>query len=124
MLAGAAFAALIVAAAPAAAVSPLQTPSSASFASNSPIASFYAARRGAPFWLRSGAYSPEAQQLLALLRRAPLDGLASGPALAEQAQALMTRASLGDAAALAQADQLLSNAWVLYVEALETPPPG
>ena len=36
----------------------------------------------------------------------------------------MARARTGDAAALASADKLLSNAWVQYVGALQTPPAG
>lgn len=36
----------------------------------------------------------------------------------------MARASTGDRAALAQADRLLSNAWIMYVEALQQPPSG
>jgi murein L,D-transpeptidase YcbB/YkuD len=48
----------------------------------------------------------------------------SGPGYAAQAQALIERAQNGDSSALAAADQLLSTAWVQYVEALQTPPTG
>ena len=68
--------------------------------------------------------SSAANELMGILQRAPLDGLASGPALALQAQSLAARASTGDAAALGQADRLLSTAWVMYVQALQTPPAG
>src|SRR5439155_12665143 len=59
-----------------------------------------------------------------ILQRASLDGLPSGPALALEAQSLVARASTGDTAALASGDRLLSAAWVMYVEALQTPPAG
>jgi murein L,D-transpeptidase YcbB/YkuD len=62
--------------------------------------------------------------LISILQRAPLDGLPSGPALALQAQSLMARASTGDPQALADADRLLTTAWVLYVQALQRPPAG
>jgi murein L,D-transpeptidase YcbB/YkuD len=88
------------------------------------VDAFYASRGGAPLWLHSGSNSSAANELFGILQRAPLDGFASGPALALQAQSLAARASTGDAAALAQADRLLSTAWVMYVEALQTPPAG
>ena len=75
-------------------------------------------------WLRSGADSSAARELIGVLQRAPLDGLESGPALATQAQALMARAQGGDKAALGAADRLLSVAWVSYVQALQQPPSG
>jgi murein L,D-transpeptidase YcbB/YkuD len=88
------------------------------------VDAFYASRRGAPLWLRNGPNSSAANELIGVLQRAPLDGLASGPALALQAQSLVGTASTGDAAALGQADRLLSTAWVMYVQALQTPPAG
>jgi murein L,D-transpeptidase YcbB/YkuD len=126
LLAGVACAALTVLSVPAAAVtSPEQlTVPAINTPADQAVAGFYAARRGAPLWLRAGADSSAARQLVGVLQRAPLDGLASGPALAAQAQALMARAELGDASALASADRLLSTAWVLYVQAVQTPPPG
>jgi murein L,D-transpeptidase YcbB/YkuD len=75
-------------------------------------------------WLRSGADSSAARELIGALQRAQLDGLASGPALAAEAQALMARAQSGDPAALAAADRFLSASWVSYVQALQTPPAG
>jgi len=56
--------------------------------------------------------------LINVLERAPLDGLASGPALAAQARALIAR---GDTAG---ADRLLSAAWGRYVQTLQRPPSG
>jgi murein L,D-transpeptidase YcbB/YkuD len=92
--------------------------------SNQAVASFYVGRHGAPLWLRDGPDSSAARELIAVLERAPLDGFANGPALALQARQLLGRAQAGDAAALATADRLLSSAWVMYVQALQTPPAG
>jgi len=50
--------------------------------------------------------------------------MANGPGLAAQAQALLARADAGDPEARASAEQLLSAAWVQYIEALQTPPAG
>jgi murein L,D-transpeptidase YcbB/YkuD len=126
MLAGAACAALIPLAMPAAAATSPSLPVEAQLPSSpdQAVTAFYASRRNAPLWLRGGAATPAARDLIATLQRAPLDGLSSGPALAAEAQALIARAQSGDAAALAGAERLLSTAWILYVQALETPPAG
>jgi murein L,D-transpeptidase YcbB/YkuD len=86
------------------------------------VDSFYASRGGAPLWLAHGPDGAAARELVAVLKRSPLDGLAQGPMLAAQAETLMARAAGGDRAALGDADRLLSTAWVLYVQALQTPP--
>jgi L,D-transpeptidase YcbB len=88
------------------------------------VNAFYASRGGAPLWLRSGATSPAASELIGILERAPLDGLNSGPALAMQAQDLIVQAQSGDSAALMAADRLLSAAWMSYVETLQRPTSG
>jgi murein L,D-transpeptidase YcbB/YkuD len=88
------------------------------------VDNFYSARHGAPLWLRNGARSAAASELIGVLQRASLDGFAGGPALAAQAQQLLLRAQSGDPAALMAADRLLSAAWVQYVQALQTPPSG
>jgi murein L,D-transpeptidase YcbB/YkuD len=88
------------------------------------VDSFYASRHGAPLWLRGGADSAAARELIGVLDRAPLDGLDSGPALAAQAEAMIANAQTGNPAALGAADRLLSAAWVSYVQALQQPPSG
>lgn len=126
ILAGAAVAALSAAPVPAfaAATTPsLAAPSSYGDA-GAALDAFYAARQNAPLWLRGGPGGSAANELIGVLQRAPLDGMSNGPALAVQAQALMARASTGDAEALRQADRLLSTAWIEYVRALQTPPAG
>jgi murein L,D-transpeptidase YcbB/YkuD len=88
------------------------------------VQAFYANRGGAPLWLRSGADSTAARELIGILDRAPLDGLDNGPMLAAQAQALLARAQSGDRSAVDAADRLLSAAWVSYVQAVQRPPAG
>ena len=122
MLAGVACAALMGLSLPAEAATSSQLP--ASFSAADPVSAFYATRNGAPLWFRSGTDSSAAHELIGILQRAALDGMQNGPALAQQAQALLARAGSGDPAALADADRLLSSAWVQYVQALQTPPAG
>ena len=75
-------------------------------------------------WLNQGRSNAGAQALIGVLRRAPLDGLDSGPALAARAETLLQRAAAGDPAAASEADQLLSTAWTHYVQTLERRAPG
>lgn len=75
-------------------------------------------------WVANGIPTAGASALVGVLRRAQLDGLDSGPALAARAETLLQRASAGDAGAAAEAEQLLSTAWVRYVQALERPVAG
>ena len=86
------------------------------------VGNFYTHRGNTPLWLRGDGAA--AREFIGVLQRAPLDGFASGPAIAAQAQGLLARATAGDAQAQASADRLLSSAWVRYVEALQTPPAG
>jgi murein L,D-transpeptidase YcbB/YkuD len=126
LLAGAAYAALLGLAVPVSAATSSELPGAAlvSPSATQAVNTFYASRGGAPLWLRSGADSGAARSLIAILQRAPIDGLAAGPALAAQAQSLMAQAQFGDQAALAAADRQLSLAWVSYVETLQRPPAG
>lgn len=127
LLVGAAGAALLGLALPVSAATSPEVPGAAGVFTPSQaqaVNAFYASRGGAPLWLRSGADSSAARELIGVLARAQLDGLDNGPALAAQAQALMGRAEAGDPAALAAADRLLSVAWVSYVDALQRPPAG
>lgn len=123
ILSGAACAVLTVLFAPATGVI-AQTSAGTGLAEAQAVTDFYAARGEAPVWLRTGAGSPAAQELIGVLERAPLDGFAGGPAIAAQAQALLLSAQTGKPGALPAADHLLSTAWVQYVQALQTPPPG
>jgi murein L,D-transpeptidase YcbB/YkuD len=125
LLVGAACAALLGTAVPVSAATTPELPGVAiSPSARQAVDSFYASRHGAPLWLRSGADSPAARELIGALDRAPLDGLDSGPALAAQAEAMIANAQAGNPAALGAADRLLSAAWVSYVQALQQPPSG
>ena len=126
MLAGVACAALMVLSAPVAAQTIPELPlgSVAQYSANPAVRNFYVARGGAPLWLKAGVDSPAARELIGVLERAQLDGMANGPAAAAEAQAMLARAQSGDPTAIAGADRILSNAWVQYVQALENPPTG
>ena len=87
------------------------------------VAAVYNQYKIKPLWFRNGTPTVAATQLVQILRRAPVDGLASGPQLADQIEASI-RASGGNPAAVAQAEQLLSSAWVLYVQTIKRPTNG
>src|SRR4051794_27275512 len=106
MLAGAACAASMIFAAPVQAATNPEMPTAAQSYGptvDQAVSVFYASRRGAPLWLGSGPNSPAAREFISILRRAPLDGLQSGPALAAQAEQLIANAQAGDPSALARA---------------------
>ena len=91
----------------------------------SSVAGVYDAHGIQPIWFRNGSVDDAAvTQLVAILQRAPFDGLAEGPQLAAQVQSAVAQASTGEAAAKVAADRTLSAAWVQYVQALRRPTPG
>jgi murein L,D-transpeptidase YcbB/YkuD len=99
---------------------------------------FYAARPGMLLWLRSAETRAAAAKLPQILRRATLDGLADGPALAASVEAAIARSAAAavpaaaPAAGLATAvpaasqtdDKIISTAWVRYVQAIKAPVAG
>src|SRR5687767_5889616 len=95
----------------------------ASLPSASAVSAFYKTYRTSPMWFRGAAASPGAARLVAVLKRAPFDGLASGPQLASLVEAAIARASTGNSADVMAAEQTLSSAWVTYVQALKRPTP-
>lgn len=121
----AALAALLPVGLPAIAAVPAVTPVAAAPAlpSTAGVERFYASRANAPLWFKTGAGSA-ASDLVAILRRAQLDGLSGGPELAARAEAAIQRARSGNPADLAQAERTLSAAWALYVQALSKPAAG
>ena len=125
MLGGVALAALTVLSMPVAAATSPELPTAPAYnlAADQAVNAFYASRGGAPLWLRNGGDSAGARELIGVLQRASLDGMASGPAIAAQAQALLARGQ-SDPTTVAAADRLLSSGWVQYVQALQTPPSG
>ncbi|HVM37588.1 MAG TPA: L,D-transpeptidase family protein [Sphingomicrobium sp.] len=88
------------------------------------VSAFYSRWRAAPIWFQGPVARPAARQLAGILRRAPLDGLASGPQLAAEVEAAIARAASGNPAAVAAAEQTLSAAWVMYVQAVKRPTTG
>ena len=102
---------------PAAAVPGVSLPTAGS------VAAIYDQYKMKPIWFRNDAPSVAATQLVQILRRSPLDGLGSGPQLADQIDAAV-RATAGNPAAIPQAEQLMSAAWVLYVQTLRKPTSG
>ena len=121
--------ALLLAAAPGhAAARPERAPPMAMVApdplSSPDVDHFMAQRGGSPIWFRNGGGSDAVSSLVTVLRRAPLDGLASGPALAESVQNAARDAASGKADAVARADRIMSAAWLTYVAAIQAPIPG
>lgn len=123
----AAFAALLLAASPVAAFTP-SLPDRTSAAISDPLARtvdrFYAERDNAPIWFRYGASSIAASRLIGLLDDADLDGLAAGPQLASNGRAVIEAARFGDEHRIAEAERMLSAAWLLYRQALHAPASG
>ncbi len=99
----------------------LPATSAASLPNIGAVAAVYSRHNLGSLWFRAGAPSPAVNQLTAILRRAPVDGLASGPQLAAQVEAAVRQAAGGDPAAVAAADRTLSAAWVLYVQTIKLP---
>lgn len=101
-----------------------QVPSGPGFADAGSVAAFYAQFRPRPIWFHNGSADPAAAQLVAILRRAPFDGMSSGPALAAGAEAALAQAASGNPAAVEAADRLLSTDWVAYVQTIKQPTKG
>ncbi len=86
---------------------------------------FYSQYQLAPIWFSGNAAKPAATEFVQILQRSPLDGLANGQQYAQQAQAALAQAvATGSPEAIAFADHTLSEALVLYAEAMERPVPG
>ena len=88
------------------------------------VASFYDTFRTQPIWFRNGADAVAIAQLTAILQRAPFDGFPQGPQLAVQVQAAVAQAASGKPDDVAAAEQVLSSAWVQYVQAVRKPTAG
>lgn len=88
------------------------------------VASFYDTYNVQPIWFRGGANTAAIAQLTAILQRAPFDGLPEGPQLAAQVQAAAAAAASGKAEDIANAERVLSSAWVQYVQAVKKPTAG
>jgi murein L,D-transpeptidase YcbB/YkuD len=89
-----------------------------------PVELYYFQHGDAPIWLRSDASRSAVSRLSNILRRAPIDGFAAGPALAADVDAALASAAPGNAEALRTAELRISKAWVAYVQHLRTAPKG
>ena len=98
-------------------------PAATSLAVSADVTAAYDTYHVKPIWFRGGVEDPAVAQLLAILNRAPFDGFAEGPQLAAQVQAAAAAARTNPASA-ANAERILSVAWVRYVQALKRPTEG
>ena len=87
------------------------------------VAAAYDTYHVQPIWFRAGPDSPALAQLVAILQRAPFDGMAAGPQLAAQVQSVAAAVRANPAAAQ-QAERMISTVWVRYVQALKRPTDG
>jgi murein L,D-transpeptidase YcbB/YkuD len=99
--------------APAAVAAPVAAPAPAPVAA-SDVQPFYAAHPGTLVWLRDLDTRAAATRLVDILKRAPIDGLVQGPALASSVEAALASGTAAD-------DAIISTAWVRYVQALKAP---
>ena len=84
---------------------------------DSDVAPFYAAHPGLLVWLRDTGTRAGAARLAEVLKRGPIDGFAEGPALASSVETALTSGTPAD-------DQIISTAWVRYLQALKRPVQG
>jgi murein L,D-transpeptidase YcbB/YkuD len=90
---------------------------------SSNVAAAYATYHIQPIWFRNGVESPGVAQLVAILRRSAFDGFAEGPQLAAGVEAVAAGVR-ANPSTVANADRMLSSAWVRYVQALRRPTTG
>jgi len=88
------------------------------------VSAFYDRWKSQSIWFRGPQSSAAVSQLVTILQRAPFDGFAAGPQLAQQVQSAAAQAASGNPAAVAAAERTLSTAWVEYVQAVKRPTPG
>ena len=83
---------------------------------------YYERRQYPSIWFGARGGDAAIAQLLTILRRAPIDGFASGPAVAATVEATVQRArASNDPMQVKAAELALSAAWADYVEALKRP---
>lgn len=87
------------------------------------VANAYDTFHIAPIWFRPGADHAAVTKLVEILRRAPFDGFADGPRLANVVEAAVAQAAAQPGSVAAE-DRIASVAWVRYVRALRRPTPG
>lgn len=105
---------------------PVQLPyQSANLPTSGQVRAFYAGWRYAPIWFNGNSVKPAANELVTILRRASLDGLAAGPQYAARVQSAVNQAmATPTPQAIAYAEHTLSEALVLYAQVMERPVQG
>jgi len=88
------------------------------------VSAFYNNWTAPKIWFRNSAADPATSQLVSILKRAPFDGLASGPALAAQVEQALAQAQSGKAEDVAAAERTISTAWVEYAQRMKAPTKG
>jgi murein L,D-transpeptidase YcbB/YkuD len=89
-----------------------------------PVEAYYFHHNDAPIWLRSADSKAALTALPGLLRRAQVEGLATGPQLAASVEAAIARSASGNPADAKAAEIAASNAWVAYVQTIKKAPAG
>ena len=86
------------------------------------VRSYYERRQYPAIWFGSRGGDEAIRELLVILRRAPLDGMAEGPTVASAVEARVQSArNTNDPMAIKAAEIALSAAWVDYVDAIHRP---
>ena len=93
-------------------------------APSDPVEAYYFNHGNAPIWTRTADSRAALAALPALLRRAQVEGLANGPALASAVDAAAARAASGSPADVQAAEFAASKAWVAYVQMIKKAPSG
>lgn len=88
------------------------------------ISEFYKRRRFKPLWLTNQGITPEAEQLLEVLRRSERDGLMPSSYLTTDLMAAVASARGGDGKRLARLDPLLTQAFASYIRDLHIAVPS
>ncbi len=96
---------------------PMPPPTAPTVVADSDVSPFYASHPGILLWLRDADSRGAAAKLVTILKRAPIDGLVDGPVLASSIETALAAGTPAD-------DQLISTAWVRYVQALRKPVGG
>lgn len=112
----------VASAAPSPAPPPATSPAMVPSAATNEVQSFYQTWGTQRIWFRNSD-SAAASQLVSILKRAPFEGFAAGPQLAIQVQAAAAQAGSGSPADISAAEQVLSTAWVEYVQAVRRSTP-
>src|SRR5512142_1694745 len=101
---------------------PATPPTPIASSATSEVQSFYQTWGTKRIWFRN-ADNTAISQLVSILKRAPLEGFAAGPQWATQVQAAVAQAASGKPSDISTAEQVLSTAWVEYVQAIRRPTP-